>query len=125
MAEQLAGGKLLLDHPAEAVARLTLNRPDARNALDHETLDGIAEAMPSLDRGIEVRCVILTGAGGIFSAGYDIGGVSQGEVEGQAGAPGAPPLAPGLGPVAGPPPPPPCAVNRPPPRGAPGLNPSP
>ena len=69
MAEQLAGGKLLLDHPAEAVARLTLNRPDARNALDHETLNGIAEAMPTLDKGIEVSCVILTGAGGIFSAG--------------------------------------------------------
>ncbi|MGZ5337087.1 MAG: enoyl-CoA hydratase/isomerase family protein [Solirubrobacterales bacterium] len=67
--------KLRLDYPAEAVARLTLNRPRSRNALDHETLDALAEAFPSLDRGIEVRCVILTGAGKAFSAGYDIAAI--------------------------------------------------
>ncbi|MSO41020.1 MAG: enoyl-CoA hydratase [Solirubrobacterales bacterium] len=67
--------KLVLDYPAEAVARLTLNRPESRNALDHETLNVLAEAMPSLDRGIEVRCVVLTGAGKAFSAGYDIAGI--------------------------------------------------
>jgi enoyl-CoA hydratase/carnithine racemase len=72
---ELAGGKLLLDEPAEAVARLTLNRPESRNALDHELLDGLAAAMPSLDRGIEVRCVVITGAGRAFSAGYDIAGI--------------------------------------------------
>jgi len=75
MAQELAGGKLLLDEPAEAVARLTLNRPDARNALDHELLEGIARAMPTLDRGIEVRCVLITGAGKAFSAGYDIAAI--------------------------------------------------
>jgi enoyl-CoA hydratase/carnithine racemase len=75
MADELAGGKLLLDQPAEAVARLTLNRPEARNALDHELLDGIAEAMPTLDRGIEVRCLLITGAGKAFSAGYDIAAI--------------------------------------------------
>jgi enoyl-CoA hydratase/carnithine racemase len=69
---QLAGGKLVLDHPAEAVARLTISNPERRNALDHEILDALAEALPSLDRGIEVRCVVITGAGEIFSAGYDI-----------------------------------------------------
>ena len=47
MPEGFAGGKLLLDHPAEAVARLMLNRPDSRNALDHEMLNAIAEVMPS------------------------------------------------------------------------------
>jgi enoyl-CoA hydratase/carnithine racemase len=73
----LAGGKLELDHPAEAVARLTLNRPEARNALDHELLDALVETMPSLDRGIEIRCVILTGAGRAFSAGYDITGIPE------------------------------------------------
>jgi enoyl-CoA hydratase/carnithine racemase len=75
MSAELAGGKLRLDHPAEAVARLTLNRPDARNALDHELLDGIAAAMPDLDRGIELRCVLITGAGKAFSAGYDIAAI--------------------------------------------------
>jgi enoyl-CoA hydratase/carnithine racemase len=75
--EELAGGKLLLDEPAEAVARLTLNRPDSRNALDHELLNALAEVMPTLDRGIEIRCVLLTAAGGIFSAGYDIAAFSD------------------------------------------------
>jgi enoyl-CoA hydratase/carnithine racemase len=75
VSEELAAGKLSLDKPAEAVARLTISRPEARNALDHEVLDGIAEAMPSLDRGIEVRCVLITGAGKAFSAGYDIAAI--------------------------------------------------
>jgi enoyl-CoA hydratase/carnithine racemase len=67
--------KLVLDYPAEAVARLTLSRPEARNALDHELLGAIVEAMSSLDRGIEVRCVVLTGTGAAFSAGYDIASI--------------------------------------------------
>jgi enoyl-CoA hydratase/carnithine racemase len=75
MTEELAGGKLRLDEPAEAVARLTLSRPEARNALDHDVLDAIAETMPSLDRGIELRCVLITGAGKAFSAGYDIAAI--------------------------------------------------
>jgi enoyl-CoA hydratase/carnithine racemase len=73
--EELAGGKLVLDHPAEAVARLTIANPEKRNALDHDMLDAIAEVLPSLDRGIEVRCVVITGEGEMFSAGYDIGGI--------------------------------------------------
>jgi enoyl-CoA hydratase/carnithine racemase len=73
--EQLAGGKLLLDQPAEAVTRLTISNPERRNALDHEILDAIAEVLPQLDRGIENRCVLITGAPPIFSAGYDIAGI--------------------------------------------------
>jgi enoyl-CoA hydratase/carnithine racemase len=70
--ERLAGGKLVLDRPAEAVARLCISNPDRRNALDHEILDAIAEVLPQLDRGIETRCVMITGAPPVFSAGYDI-----------------------------------------------------
>ena len=71
--EQLAAGKLLLDRPAEAVARLTLNNPEKRNALDHDVLDAIAATLPELDRGIDIRCVVITGAGEkAFSAGADI-----------------------------------------------------
>ncbi len=81
MTDQLAGGKLLLDHPAEAVARLTLSNPERRNALDHDVLDAIAAALRELDRGIEVRCVIITGAGSTFSAGYDIADIPQGSFE--------------------------------------------
>jgi enoyl-CoA hydratase/carnithine racemase len=68
----LAGGKLVLDRPAPAVARLTISNPERRNALDHDILNALAEAMPNLDRGIETRCVMITGAGEVFSAGYDI-----------------------------------------------------
>ncbi len=73
----LASGKLILDHPAEAVARLTISNPERRNALDHEILDALAEVMPSLDRGIEIRCVVITGEGKIFSAGYDIADIPE------------------------------------------------
>jgi len=75
--EQLAGGKLLLDQPAEAVTRLTISNPERRNALDHEILDAIAEVLPQLHRGIENRCVLITGAPPLFSAGYDIAGIPE------------------------------------------------
>jgi enoyl-CoA hydratase/carnithine racemase len=74
---QFAGGKLLLDSPAEAVARLTISNPPRRNALDHDILDAIAEVLPQLDRGIETRCVVVTGAPPLFSAGYDIAGIPE------------------------------------------------
>ena len=77
MGERLAGGKLLLDRPAEAVTRLIISNPERRNALDHEILDAIAEVLPRLDRGIENRCVIVTGAAPLFSAGYDIAGIPE------------------------------------------------
>src|SRR5688500_15397841 len=71
----LASGKLVLDRPAEAVARLEIRNPGKRNALDHEILDGIATTMDALDDGIETRCVIITGSHDMFSAGYDIGDI--------------------------------------------------
>jgi len=71
----LASGKLVLDRPAEAVARLTIRNPGKRNALDHEILDAIAQAMEDLHDGIANRCVIITGSDGMFSAGYDIGDI--------------------------------------------------
>jgi enoyl-CoA hydratase/carnithine racemase len=79
--ESLADGKLLLDEPAEAVARLRLNNPEKRNALDHEVLDALAEVLPRLDRGIEVRCLLITGAPPVFSAGYDISSIPEGTFE--------------------------------------------
>ncbi|MGZ5355058.1 MAG: enoyl-CoA hydratase/isomerase family protein [Solirubrobacterales bacterium] len=77
MAEELAEGKVRLDRPAEAVARLTISRPEARNALDHDVLGAIEEAMPRLDDGIATRCVVITGEGNAFSAGYDIAGIPE------------------------------------------------
>lgn len=75
MSEQLAGGKLLLDSPAEAVVRIRISNPERRNALDHEILDTLAETLPRLDHGIETRCVIITGAPPAFSAGYDLAAI--------------------------------------------------
>ena len=68
-AERLASGKLLLDEPAPGVARLTISNPEKRGALDHELLDALAAACGRL----EARCLLLTGEGAMFSAGYDIG----------------------------------------------------
>jgi enoyl-CoA hydratase/carnithine racemase len=62
-------GQLLLDEPAPHVARLTISNPGKRGALDQAILDALASTLPTL----EARCVILTGQGGTFSAGYDIG----------------------------------------------------
>ena len=75
MTERLASGKLLLDSPAEAVVRIVISNPERRNALDHEILDELAETLPRLDRGIETRCVLITGAPPVFSAGYDIASI--------------------------------------------------
>lgn len=71
----MAEGALRLDFPAEAVARLTLDNPEKRNPLSHPVLDAIAETLPRLDHGIDVRCVLITGSGRAFSAGYDIGAI--------------------------------------------------
>ena len=81
MEARLAGGKLLLDQPAVAVARLTISNPERRNALDHEILDAIAEVLPQLNQGIENRCILITGAPPLFSAGYDIAGIPEASFE--------------------------------------------
>jgi enoyl-CoA hydratase/carnithine racemase len=70
---ELAEGKLLVDEPAPGVARLTIANPSKRNALDHPILDAITATLAELAAAGETRCVIVTGAHGMFSAGYEIG----------------------------------------------------
>ena len=65
-------GQLLIDEPLDGVRRLTISNPAKRNALDHAVLDGIADAVRRADHE-DVRCLVLTGAHGMFSSGYDIG----------------------------------------------------
>jgi enoyl-CoA hydratase/carnithine racemase len=67
-------GELLLDRPADGVLRLTISNPAKRNALDHAILDAIAVAMRDVG---DDRVVLLTGAGGMFSSGYDIGDIPE------------------------------------------------
>jgi enoyl-CoA hydratase/carnithine racemase len=76
---ELADGKLLVDRPAERVVRVTISNPDKRNALDHPILDAISLLLAELrEDGSEVRCLVLTGAHGMFSAGYEIGAIGDG-----------------------------------------------
>lgn len=79
---ELAGGKLLFDEPARGVARLAIANPAKRNALDHPILDAITATLAELasPRG-EIRCLLITGTGGMFSAGYDIGEIPEAEFE--------------------------------------------
>jgi enoyl-CoA hydratase/carnithine racemase len=77
-----AGGKLLVDEPAAGVARLTISNPAKRNALDHPLLDAITATLANLAvTRTDIRCVVVTGAGGMFSAGYDIGEIPEAEFE--------------------------------------------
>ena len=70
---ELASGKLLLDEPAPHLTRLRISNPAKRGALDHEILDTLAETV----RGLDARCLIITGDGKMFSAGYDIGNLDE------------------------------------------------
>jgi len=72
----------MLDEPADGVLRLTISNPAKRNALDHPILDAISATLQeNSGAGSAVRCVIVTGAHGMFSAGYDIGEIPDDEFE--------------------------------------------
>jgi enoyl-CoA hydratase len=63
---------ILVDNPAPFVRRLTLNRPDKRNALSNALRGELFAALDAGDRDSDVRVMILRGAGACFSAGYDL-----------------------------------------------------
>jgi len=65
---------ILLDDPAPMVRRITLNRPEKRNALNATLRREILTATRELDRDPEVRVTVIRGAGTCFSAGYDLSG---------------------------------------------------
>ncbi|MEZ5269557.1 MAG: enoyl-CoA hydratase-related protein [Microthrixaceae bacterium] len=69
---------LLTDDPAPHVRRLTLNRPDKRNALSHQLRAELIDALQRADQDPDVRVTIVRGAGTCFSAGYDLGGANEG-----------------------------------------------
>lgn len=56
------------------VATVTLNRPERRNALDAEARGALVAAFAQLDADMDVRVVVLTGAGTAFCAGTDLAG---------------------------------------------------
>ena len=63
---------VLLEHPAEGVALVRINRPDARNALNMEVRKLIAKHLTELGENDVTRCIILTGNAKSFAAGADI-----------------------------------------------------
>lgn len=68
----MADDILLIDTPAEGIRRLTLNRPEKRNALNNALRGAILDALVAADRDPEVKVMIVRGAGPSFSSGYDL-----------------------------------------------------
>ncbi len=69
---------VLIDDPAPHVRRITLNRPEKRNALNHDLRAQVLHALQSADQDDDVHVMIVRGAGPCFSAGYDLGGGNEG-----------------------------------------------
>lgn len=75
---------LEVDRPREAILRVTLNRPQKRNAMSNELRRELFSVLERADVDDDVRVIILRGAGKCFSSGYDL---SQGSVEGSGDRP--------------------------------------
>ena len=70
---------VLVDDPAPHVRRVTLNRPEKRNALNHALRGGILRALEEADADPDVHVMIVRGAGKCFSSGYELGGGNEGQ----------------------------------------------
>ena len=68
----MAADELVLVEVADEVATVTLNRPDARNALSRELRKAIHSTMRAVDERDDVAAVVLTGADPAFCAGLDL-----------------------------------------------------
>jgi enoyl-CoA hydratase len=60
-----------------AVGVVTIHRPQVRNALNHQTIAELVDALESFDRDDAIRCMVLTGDDRAFAAGADIGQMAQ------------------------------------------------
>ena len=63
----------------DGVLVITINRPEVRNAVNAAVAEGIAHALDELDGDAALQAGILTGAGGFFCAGMDLGAFVKGE----------------------------------------------
>ena len=81
----------LIETFEDGVATLTMNRPEARNALSGEMGSALSEAVRRCAADPKVRAIVLTGAGGAFCAGGDVKGFAadntRGASPGQSGGP--------------------------------------
>ena len=78
MAKWLHSTETLTFQVAERVARITLNRPDKRNALTPQALAELSDALLEADDRTDVHAIVLAGAGRDFCAGYDLTGAYAG-----------------------------------------------
>jgi enoyl-CoA hydratase len=69
---------ILVDDPAPMVRRITMNRPEKRNALNHPLRGAILDTLRANDQDPDVRVTIIRGAGPSFSAGYELAGGNEG-----------------------------------------------
>ena len=69
---------IIVDEPAKYVSRITMNRPEKRNALNHPLRGAILRQLEENDQNDDIRVTIIRGAGPSFSAGYDLGGGNEG-----------------------------------------------
>ena len=67
----MLGGAVLWEKDGH-LGYITLNRPERLNAMNHEILEGIAEALETATKDDDVRVIIFRGAGRAFSAGFDL-----------------------------------------------------
>lgn len=75
----MAGYATIKYSVADKIARITLNRPEKRNALSLELRGELVDALGAAERDDSVSVVLLDGAGPIFCSGYDMSGVSRPE----------------------------------------------
>lgn len=64
---------IIVDEPAEGVRRITLNRPEKRNALNNQLRGELIHALQEADCDPAIKVMVIRGAGSCFSAGYDLG----------------------------------------------------
>src|SRR6202035_6097501 len=69
----------VLGEYADRIAIITVNRPHARNAINHAVSVGVADALAELDERDDLTVGIITGAGGTFSSGMDLKAFLAGE----------------------------------------------
>jgi enoyl-CoA hydratase len=69
----------VLTEVSDGIAVITINRPEARNAVNGDVARGMAATIDELESRPDVRVLILTGAGGTFSAGMDLKGFLSGD----------------------------------------------
>jgi len=61
----------------DGILTLTLNRPEARNALSRELLGALSEQLEVAEQNVDVRCIVITGAGTAFCAGGDVKNMAE------------------------------------------------